>query len=269
MDNSSIWASTLATRIKTSVVLLCVCVIAVMYLPSFAMNMVVAGLALLVLLEWRAMHPACMHTANLVLGVSWLAICFVMPQVVWLNAYIALGSALLFLAMLTVLFFQPKVPKLAYWIGVVSQGLSWRAFMVLWSARPLLAMHILLLTALADSSGYLVGQVCQHSARPWSRLSPNKTKAGTVAMCYAPYIWVTLVYTHFDVVTSAWIGFLGSVGALALVGDLWISVAKRSSGKKDSGQLLPGHGGILDRLDSHLLVWLCAGIYYYIAHPLG
>lgn len=270
MDNSSnVLTSTLGARIKTAAVLLCVCVIAVMCLPGLAMNMVVAGLAFLVLLEWQAMHPACTHTVNLVLGVSWFAICLVMPQVAWLNACTALGSAVLFSGMLAVLFLQPNVPKLVYWIGVVSQGLSWRGFIVLWSVRPLLAMHILLLTALADSLGYLVGQACQHSTRPWPRLSPNKTKAGTIAMCYAPYIWVALVYSRFDIVTSAWIGFLGSVGALALVGDLWISAAKRASGKKDSGQLLPGHGGILDRLDSHLLVWLCAGIYHYISHPLG
>ncbi len=108
-----------------------------------------------------------------------------------------------------------------------------------------------------DSAAYFTGvTVGRHKL--WPRLSPKKTWEGTVAGWIAASLfgalWVAftpLAETH-SILFGAVLG--GVCGVLALFGDLSISTIKRQVGVKDSGNLLPGHGGILDRLDSLLFV---------------
>jgi phosphatidate cytidylyltransferase len=90
----------------------------------------------------------------------------------------------------------------------------------------------------------------------WPRLSPKKTWEGTIggwigaALIGGGLAWWLLPEVHW------WVGVgLGAIGGiLALFGDLSISMVKRQVGVKDSGKLFPGHGGMLDRLDSILFV---------------
>jgi phosphatidate cytidylyltransferase len=86
----------------------------------------------------------------------------------------------------------------------------------------------------------------------WPRLSPKKTWEGTIggwigaALTGALLAW--LLPLGLAVWEGALIGLLG--GVLGLAGDLSISMVKRQVGVKDSGRFFPGHGGMLDRLDS-------------------
>lgn len=132
---------------------------------------------------------------------------------------------------------------------------------------------------LADSGAYFVGRAFgRHKMSP--RLSPNKTWEGYLGGVLA----ATLGGALLAVVWSIWTGpgsditplrgaILGFVLAVVTpLGDLGESMIKRQVGVKDSGKLLPGHGGAFDRIDS----WLWAGVigYYLIAwlvygYPLG
>lgn len=106
-----------------------------------------------------------------------------------------------------------------------------------------------------DSAAYFTG-VTLGRHRMWPRLSPKKTWEGTVggwvgaAGVGALLAW--LLPLGLAVWEGALIGLLG--GALGLAGDLSISMVKRQVGVKDSGRFFPGHGGMLDRLDSMLFV---------------
>ena len=130
------------------------------------------------------------------------------------------------------------------------------------SAGPQVVLYLLLLVWVGDTAAYFVGRaIGQHKLAP--SLSPGKTVEGTVASLVAT---LGLGFWLFD----AWFGSFGTVHALLLPlvvnlvaqgGDLAESALKRSAGVKDSSALLPGHGGILDRVDS--LLFAVPALWYY------
>lgn len=112
---------------------------------------------------------------------------------------------------------------------------------------------IVLLLALVwagDTGAYFVGRaIGRHKLYP--KVSPKKTIEGAVGGLVASVAAAVIVawgwIPELDLVTAGLIGLLG--GFSAQVGDLVESLLKRSAGVKDSGTLLPGHGGMLDRVD--------------------
>ena len=89
--------------------------------------------------------------------------------------------------------------------------------------------------------------------RPLSQTSPNKTKEGTAIGVMSAVILVLLAC--FNYVYPLWYcAIAGVIGIMAQLGDLYESLIKRTYNVKDSSNLLPGHGGILDRADSSLFV---------------
>jgi len=126
-----------------------------------------------------------------------------------------------------------------------------------WQATAFVLLP-LLTTWIGDTAAYFAG-------RRWGRrriaphASPNKTVlgsvaglAGSVAAAVGVSLWALsgFPFLTVDPWTAAWIGLL--LGVAAQVGDLAESVLKREAGVKDSGSLLPGHGGFLDRMDALL-----------------
>lgn len=116
--------------------------------------------------------------------------------------------------------------------------------------EPRRLLIFLVLVWLADSAAYFTG-------RAWGRrklapsISPGKTWEGALGGVAAALVWAIICRRYFD--DAAWAAYLGAAALLAavsIVGDLFESAAKRRAGVKDSGALLPGHGGILDRIDS-------------------
>lgn len=133
-------------------------------------------------------------------------------------------------------------------LRLVDQGLWWLLFGVL-------------ITWSNDTAAYFAG-VSVGRNKLWPRLSPKKTWEGTVTgwLCAAlvglAFVWLTPIVSSvvppFSLTQGAAIGFAG--GILALFGDLAMSMLKRQVGVKDSGKIFPGHGGVLDRIDSQLFV---------------
>ena len=125
----------------------------------------------------------------------------------------------------------------------------------------LLVLFVLLVTWAGDTAAYYVGKTW--GSRPLApRLSPNKTIEGFLGgLVVAPliawigHLWFLPAVTPVDCLI---LGLLFTV--LGLLGDLSESALKRHAGVKDSGSLIPGHGGVLDRVDSLLLN---APVFYY------
>jgi phosphatidate cytidylyltransferase len=102
----------------------------------------------------------------------------------------------------------------------------------------------------ADIAAYAIGSTLK-GPKLWPRFSPNKTWSGFVGGLAAGVLAGVVVVHFTGLPMSAPIAALaGLVTALAtMAGDLWESALKRRFGVKDAGQLIPGHGGLLDRVD--------------------
>ena len=117
-----------------------------------------------------------------------------------------------------------------------------------------------LLSMVADSGAYFVGRACgKHKLAPV--ISPKKTIEGAVGgaivnvlfmMGYALLLNKCFDFSEVNYLYAAIYGLLGA-GA-SMIGDLTLSVVKRQVGIKDYGNLMPGHGGVLDRFDSTMMV---------------
>lgn len=156
-------------------------------------------------------------------------------------------------------------------VGVAALTLAWWAMVTLHTQGVAVLLGALLLVWVADIAAYFGG-------RAWGRrklaptISPGKTWAGAVsgAAAVLALAWLWTWAAHWPTV-GPWLadGFYASLGrggaagalawlmlltALSIAGDLFESLVKRSAGVKDSSGLLPGHGGVLDRIDALLPV---------------
>jgi phosphatidate cytidylyltransferase len=111
-----------------------------------------------------------------------------------------------------------------------------------------------------DTGAYCVGST-MGKHRLCERLSPKKSWEGFwggMAFCVIASVIYALIM-NYNVLASVAFGII--VSLFATFGDLFESLLKRSAGVKDSGKLIPGHGGVLDRIDSLLFVAPAAAIY--------
>ncbi len=109
---------------------------------------------------------------------------------------------------------------------------------------------IIMNTAIFDTFAYVIGSKFGANFIV-KKISPNKTLEGLIGGMIGSIIFGLMSGYIFEINFLALIFMLG--GFLAFIGDLLISYFKRQSGVKDTGSILPGHGGILDRIDSHLI----------------
>jgi len=173
------------------------------------------------------------------------------------------------IAAITLLTKRPMVEALPA-AGISSSGLILVAFPLSFAVRlhgtgregPLLLLFALVITWVGDSAAYFAGRsIGKHTLAP--HLSPKKTWEGTLASFLGSLV-VGLAFARFMAMPLPHLLGMAAVGNIAgQVGDLLESAYKRSAGIKDSGSILPGHGGVLDRIDALILaipvVW-----YYWI-----
>ena len=160
----------------------------------------------------------------------------------------------------------------ALYIGVPALCLAALRMKTAHGAWVILGLFVVIWTA--DTSALLLGRAIG-GPKFVPSLSPNKTWAGTLGGLVVP----ALAFGGYVAVMGGdWIraGFLGMVLALAAeAGDLFESWMKRRAGRKNSGSLIPGHGGVLDRVDSTLFVAPLAAVLVFVlgldllfgAHP--
>lgn len=132
------------------------------------------------------------------------------------------------------------------------------------SSMLVLAMFILIW--LNDTGAYCVGSMFGKH-RLFERLSPKKSWEGFfggMLFCLAAGALFSYIMPQVGLTLPLWLGFAVMVCVLSTWGDLFESLLKRSHHIKDSGHLIPGHGGILDRIDSLLFVAWGTLIFYFI-----
>lgn len=207
-------------------------------------GVVIAAVSLIVLLLGGAFFTGFILLCAMLMIMEWQALTIAEPRKIRLFGYAYVLFPCLSLLMLRTLVF----PDLADLEAETS---------------PLPVLHLICIVIATDIGAYVVGKAFgRHRMAP--RISPGKTweglaggviAAGLVSMSFAPFL-------QFPQSTRTAL-LLGMVLALvAQAGDLFESWIKRRAGVKDSGQLLPGHGGILDRVDG---ISFAAPVYLFTA----
>ena len=115
-------------------------------------------------------------------------------------------------------------------------------------------IFILLICSLTDIGGYLVGKTI--GGKKFNKISPNKTYSGVVGSFILPVISCYFFYIYLNNQFSFSLNVITviiSVSFISQLGDLLISFFKRKAKIKDTGNIIPGHGGVLDRIDGILL----------------
>lgn len=133
---------------------------------------------------------------------------------------------------------------------------------------PWLVVFALWVTWLADAAAYYGGRMWGRTALA-PKVSPKKTVAGAVAAVAGGSLAALAAAAWFvDALSWGEAAALGGVAAaVGIVGDLFESLIKRGAGVKDSGGLIPSHGGVLDKIDG--LLFTAPVIYYYLAWVKG
>jgi len=145
----------------------------------------------------------------------------------------------------------------AGWVVLIPTFL---ALVHLRNISPVTLLAFMMLVWIADIAAYFAGRRFGRTKLAPS-ISPGKTRAGLYGALAATAVfgllWITFLRVHVPALvrdlpgSAAWmLAFVLVLTLLAVVGDLFESALKRSAGLKDSGTLLPGHGGVLDRIDA-------------------
>lgn len=129
--------------------------------------------------------------------------------------------------------------------------------------NPVLPLSIFIFNWVNDTGAYCTG-VLFGKHRLFERISPKKSWEGSIGGAIFSIIAAIVLAHFFTFLTMGeWIGLGLTVVVFGTWGDLTESLLKRTLGIKDSGNILPGHGGLLDRFDSTLLAVPAAVIYLY------
>jgi phosphatidate cytidylyltransferase len=254
------------TRILSALVLLPIVIGTVWFLPPVATLILALVAAMLAFVEYASIAEALdTHVPRTVCTAAVLAACasvgggYFSVDVVLMTAVIAIGA-------LAVASGQPGPAILrdtaAALLPVLYIGMPLGALAAVRALGGREAVLLLMATiVISDSAQYYCGRAFGRAPLAPS-ISPKKTVEGAVG----GMVFGTLAMTaggHYVFPAASWILLIfvsASVAALGIVGDLFESLLKRSAGIKDSSALIPGHGGVLDRIDS----WLFAAPVYYV-----
>lgn len=273
----------LKQRVITAIILLVVllgALLATSPWPLVLLLTVTAGCALFewLRLTWPGTPGATPAILGLLMGLGVLAVAYQWlsatpaPWAVelrsWLNFWVIPGVAIIWIAVATALVVRGQAQQKTHgmWLslfGVLAVLTVWASLVQLYLAHG--AWYLVSLLALiwcADIAAYFVGKaIGRHKLAP--KVSPGKTWEGAAGGVVAATAWV-LVSAYWPGSFGATLALRWPVGlviliaiglaAISIVGDLFESLLKRRAGVKDSSQLLPGHGGVYDRIDALLPV---------------
>ena len=172
------------------------------------------------------------------------------PELPWLMIYCLLALAWWLFSLVWVAFWRADLPaSVKVLCGVLTLLPSLAAVVAIRSVSPWYLVIQLLITSGADIGAYFAGRAFgKHKLAP--QVSPGKTWEGVVGGV-ALVVVVAVIADHWLPVAALPFVLLSiCVALLSVVGDLSESLFKRQVGLKDSGTLFPGHGGVLDRVDS-------------------
>ncbi len=237
-------------------------------LPWFSILAAVWGL--LAFLEFNRMAGAAKIVPLTVFGAVWTVLFVLYPHCTYDYVVPSLLTSALVISLIMLVFLRHREGAFTGWswmmAGILYVGwlLSYLVALRLDAGREWLYLAIFA-TFGSDTAAYFIGRAWgRHKLTP--RISPGKTWEGAVAGIFGGVI-ISLLFTldtPLQLPLNYWqaimLGVLISV--FGQIGDLVESLLKRSSGVKESGSSMPGHGGLLDRMDSVVFAGVVVYLYY-------
>ena len=258
----------LKQRLITAAILIPLVVLAILKLPTHVLQWFIAGVTLLAAWEWFAIvgiHSVLQRSISFISLIA-AAVCvslYIPPDII-----VLIGAVVWLLATLLVFrfahialptsiarifadkyfgFFVALMVLVPFWFSAISL----HQFS---SLGPQQLLYVMVTVWLADTGGYFAGK--RWGKQPLAKIiSPNKTWQGVYGALVLVGIWALVAYKlgiNDQLPLITWLVLTLITALISIVGDLFESLFKRSHQVKDSGNLLPGHGGILDRIDSLL-----------------
>ena len=251
-------------RITSALVIAAILLAAVFLLPASGLVAVLSVVLLAAAWEWSALvagpRPALRWSFLAVTPAACALLWFASGSPGGLMACMVAGLALWAVALLwLVIAPQGQTHVTVFIAGVVAISVAWVSLARISLDLPrgnLWVLYALLIVWVADSGAYFVG-------RSWGvsklapRISPGKTWAGLWGGLLAAALLAAVVAMVFRLPMARLVMLTVVVAGYSVIGDLTESLCKRFAGMKDSGTLIPGHGGVLDRFDSLLAAAPC------------
>lgn len=270
----------LKTRVITAVCLLAGLIPALFFLSDAAWAFLMAAVVGIAAWEWGAMcrmGDRLRLVYGLVFGLVCVLVVLVCPECLSLQGAFEGGqNPSLWIHALAVLFWAVLVP---FWLrskwqpgflagaalGVLVIFPAWLAMVQFRAETPWLLLALLAVPWVADIAAYFSGRrFGKRKLAP--TISPGKTWEGAYGAALGVLVYGLLMAWSFEVPRIPawlWLPLLLAITAISIVGDLIESLLKRQAGIKDSSNMLPGHGGVMDRIDSltstlpcFALVWM-------------
>lgn len=241
----------LKTRVITSVVSILALGVVLFAIPRQATELVIGLLILMAAWEWSGFLGLSANISRISYVILIGLLCAV-PYSVPATVPTVLQVAFLwwFAAFIWTLFFPTPIPAVVRWIcGVLVLVPLYTALVKLLDYGPLYLLFTLVIVWAADAGAYFAGKRFGRVKLAPS-ISPGKTWEGVFGGMLLVIVLSIAVGNTADVNIAVLLPFCLAVAALSIVGDLTVSMFKRTAGVKDSGTLFPGHGGVLDRVDS-------------------
>lgn len=274
----------LKTRIITAIALLAFFIPALFYLPSMVWAILMLVVASLAAYEWgilaklRHQHALLYTLAFTLLIMSHLYVLSTDGFHVFSNKVpLVLAIASLFWVLLAPLWvarrFALSNKAIALFVGALVLTAFWMALVSARYMNPILLLVIAAIIWLADSMAYFAGKrFGKHKLA--KHVSPGKTWEGVAGALVAVTIFSVLLKQFQVIETWLIVPAFWLIAIIGIYGDLFESLLKRQANKKDSGDILPGHGGILDRIDGLIpamplgMMLLYGYIYYFNTSPV-
>jgi phosphatidate cytidylyltransferase len=234
--------------VGTAAVLIAALLGALFLLPSLALKLLVALILLFAALEWAQL-------CRLERAATWayaatVALVFLALERGGMQLAAFVTAALFWIVVAPLWMWRGVRPTQMAWIAAAGFAVLLPAGLAMTALEPLEVLLLLVLVWIADTAAYFVG-------RAWGKrrlapgISPGKSWEGAAGGLIGAALYAIII--AFITERGAWLALVATavlLGMVSIVGDLFESAAKRQAGVKDSGSLLPGHGGILDRIDS-------------------
>lgn len=253
--------SSLAQRLLTAVVLIPLVVWVVLFSSDLVYTVVLAVIVLIAGYEWAALSGVQSAFRKNILAIITVACAYLLTLVNGQIESVIISVGIIFWLLVVMLIItKPKLllllklkQCLMVLLGMIVLGL---AFLSLYMLRinfhqgPELLMYLLLLIWLADSGAYFVGRaIGKYKLSPV--ISPGKTIEGVIGGLLACFVFAFFAADYLNIENTLIFLFISVfVAFISVYGDLFESLMKRRAEVKDSGSILPGHGGVLDRIDS-------------------